>query len=64
MDTEEPVHRFLARIPRQRFEPATGPATVCGLAIEVDDKTGLAVQVGALRLGGCLSQLEPAFWAA
>lgn len=64
MDTEEPVHRFLTRIPRQRFEPALGPATVCGLAIEVDDKTGLAVKVAPLRLGGCLSQTEPAFWTS
>lgn len=64
MDTEEPVNRFLTRIPRQRFEPALGPATVCGLAVDVDDKTGLATRVAPLRLGGCLSQAEPAFWAS
>jgi metallophosphoesterase (TIGR00282 family) len=64
MDTDEPVNRFLTRIPRQRFEPALGPATVCGLAIEVDDKTGLASKVAPLRLGGVLSQAEPAFWAS
>jgi metallophosphoesterase (TIGR00282 family) len=64
MDSEEPVHRFLTRIPRQRFEPATGPATVCGLAIDIDDKTGLATQVAPLRLGGCLAQAKPAFWLA
>jgi metallophosphoesterase (TIGR00282 family) len=62
MDSEEPVHRFLTRIPRQRFEPALGPATVCGLAIDVDDKTGLATKVAPLRMGGVLSQTEPAFW--
>ncbi|MEQ1712877.1 MAG: TIGR00282 family metallophosphoesterase [Hyphomicrobium sp.] len=64
METEEPVHRFLTRIPRGRFEPASGPATVSGLAVEIDDKTGLATAVGALRLGGVLKPLEPAFWAA
>jgi metallophosphoesterase (TIGR00282 family) len=62
METDEPVNRFLTRIPRQRFEPATGPATVSGLAIEIDDKTGLATKVAPLRLGGCLSQAEPQFW--
>lgn len=64
MDTEEPVHRFLTRIPNQRFEPATGPATVCGLAIDIDDQTGLAARVAPLRVGGCLSPAEPAFWLA
>lgn len=62
MDSEEPINRFLTRIPRSRFEPALGPATVCGLAVDVDDTTGLAVHVGPLRIGGCLSQAEPAFW--
>lgn len=62
MDTEEPVNRFLTRIPRARFEPSMGPATVCGLAIDVDDKTGLATRVAPLRFGGCLSQTEPQFW--
>lgn len=63
MDTAEPIHRFLTRIPSQRFEPALGTASVCGLAVEVDDKTGLAVKVAPLRLGGGLAQAEPHFWA-
>lgn len=63
MDAGEPVHRFLTRIPSQRFEPAMGTATVCGLAVEIDDKTGLAVKIAPLRLGGGLSQAEPHFWA-
>ena len=62
MDPAEPVNRFLTRIHRERFEPALGPATVCGLAIETDDKTGRAVKVAGLRLGGVLSPAEPQFW--
>lgn len=62
MESDEPVHRFVTRIPRGRFEPAMGPATVSGLAVEIDDRTGLAVKVGALRLGGVLEPCEPAFW--
>ncbi len=42
MDSEEPINRFLTKIPRNRFEPALGPATISGLAVEIDDKTGLA----------------------
>ena len=62
MDPDEPVHRFLTRLPRERFEPALGPATVSGLAVEIDDATGLAVRVKSLRLGGVLEPTEPLFW--
>lgn len=63
MDTGEPINRFTTRIPRGRFEPALGEATLSGLAVEIDDKTGLATRCAALRIGGVLSQAEPAFWA-
>jgi 2',3'-cyclic-nucleotide 2'-phosphodiesterase len=62
MDLEEPVNRFLTRIPKNRFEPALGPATVSGFAVEIDDKTGLATHCGALRMGGVLKPIEPSFW--
>jgi metallophosphoesterase (TIGR00282 family) len=62
MDKSEPLYRFLRKIPSARFEPATGEATLCGLAVEVDDATGLASRVAAVRLGGRLEQAAPAFW--
>lgn len=62
MECEEPINRFVTRIPRGRFEPAQGPATLSGLAVEIDDKTGLATRVKALRLGGVLAPSEPQFW--
>ena len=62
MDLTEPVNRFLTRIPRERFEPALGPATVSGLAVDIDDATGLATRTHALRLGGVLAPTEPTFW--
>ncbi|MGI9520073.1 MAG: TIGR00282 family metallophosphoesterase [Hyphomicrobiaceae bacterium] len=62
MKTDEPVRRFVTRIPKERFEPALGPATVCGLAIELDDKTGLAHHVSSLRIGGVLTTILPGFW--
>jgi 2',3'-cyclic-nucleotide 2'-phosphodiesterase len=58
----EPLNRFLRRIPSERFEPAMGPATLCALAVETDDTTGLARRVGAVRLGGRLEEARPAFW--
>jgi metallophosphoesterase (TIGR00282 family) len=62
MDPSEPLNRFLTKIPRGRFEPATGPATISGLAVDIDDATGLARRTAALRLGGVLAPTEPLFW--
>ena len=62
MNKEEPLQRFLRRIPSAKFEPALGAATLCGLAVETDDRTGLATRVGAVRLGGRLEEAKPAFW--
>jgi hypothetical protein len=63
MDTEEPVNRFLTRIPRQRFEPAMGPGTLSGLAVEIDDATGLASRCMAFRSGPHLEPATPDAWA-
>jgi 2',3'-cyclic-nucleotide 2'-phosphodiesterase len=62
MDKEEPLQRFLTKIPTGRFAPSLGEATLCGVAIDVDDQTGLARAIAPLRLGGRLSRSEPAFW--
>ena len=62
MMKEEPLNRFLRKIPSAKFEPAIGAATLCGLAVETDDSTGLAAKVGAVRLGGALEQARPGFW--
>jgi calcineurin-like phosphoesterase len=50
------------RIGAGRFEPALGPATLCGVAVETDDASGLARRIGAVRLGGRLEEARPAFW--
>jgi hypothetical protein len=62
MSKEEPIGRFLRKIATSKFEAALGPATLCGLAVETDDATGLGLRVGAVRLGGVLEQAWPAFW--
>jgi len=63
MNRDEPLQRFLSRIPQGRFEPANGPATLCGVAVESDDATGFAVKIGPLRIGGKLEEIRPSFWA-
>jgi metallophosphoesterase (TIGR00282 family) len=62
MDIEEPINRFVTKVPRQRFEPANGPGTLSGLAVDIDDATGLARACSAFRLGPHLEAAEPAFW--
>jgi 2',3'-cyclic-nucleotide 2'-phosphodiesterase len=62
MAKEEPLQRFLRRISSARFEPASGPATLCGLALETDPATGLASRIAAVRLGGVLEEARPPFW--
>jgi 2',3'-cyclic-nucleotide 2'-phosphodiesterase len=62
MAKDEPIQRFLRRISSARFEPATGAATLCAVAVETDRETGLAVKVGAVRVGGILEPAAPSFW--
>ena len=59
MDKEEPLRRFTTRISRDRYRPASGPATICGVYVESDDRTGLAKRIEPIRLGGRLSQVVP-----
>jgi calcineurin-like phosphoesterase len=62
MQKEEPLRRFTTGIPSSRFEPATGEATLSGVAVETDDATGLAVKIAPVRRGGRLSPASPDFW--
>jgi metallophosphoesterase (TIGR00282 family) len=62
MDKEEPMGRFVRRISTSKFEAALGPATLCALAVETSDATGLATRVSAVRLGGRLEEARPTFW--
>ncbi len=62
MEKSAPLEKFLTGIRKDRMTPATGEATLCGVAVETDDKTGLATNVAPIRLDGRLSQILPEFW--
>jgi metallophosphoesterase (TIGR00282 family) len=62
MTKDEPLQRFLRKIASSKFEAASGPATLCALALETDDATGLAARVAGVRVGGVLEPARPAFW--
>jgi 2',3'-cyclic-nucleotide 2'-phosphodiesterase len=61
MEKDEPVRRFTTKLPASRFEPASGPATLCGVAVELDGQ-GLAVKAAPVRIGGKLAEARPEFW--
>lgn len=55
------VQKAATRLPVERKSPAEGPATLCGVYIESDDRTGLAVRVHPIRVGGRLQPAMPTF---
>ncbi len=62
MQKDEPIRRFLEKTPGSRMEAATGEGTLSGIAVETDDRTGLAIRSAAVRIGPHLSRSVPAFW--
>ena len=61
MDKEEPLRRATTKIPSARFGPALGPAALSGVAVETDDRTGLALRIMPVRMGPGLAAAEPDF---
>ena len=59
MDKAEPIHRFTTRLRGGRFEVASGEATVCGVFVETDNKTGLATRAEPIRIGPGLMPWMP-----
>ena len=59
MDKTEPVRRFTRKMAGERFSPARGEATVCGVYLETNDATGLATYLAPVRVGGRLSPAWP-----
>ena len=61
MAKDEPVRRFLTKLPGARMEPAIGPATLCAVAVETG-ANGLAEKIAPVRIGGGLAPAVPDFW--
>ena len=54
MEKSEPIRRFVEKTPGNRFNPAQGETTICGVIIETDDN-GLCNSIEPFRVGGVLS---------
>jgi calcineurin-like phosphoesterase len=59
MQKEEPLRRFITGMAKGRFTPALGEATVSGLFVETDDRSGKATRVVMVRAGGRLLPSAP-----
>ncbi|WP_416899459.1 MAG: YmdB family metallophosphoesterase [Minwuia sp.] len=59
MQKDEPVRRFIHKTPGNRFAPADGEGTVCGVWVESDDATGLAKRIEPVRVGPRLQETLP-----
>lgn len=59
MDKAEPMRRFITGMTKERFTPAEGEATLSGLYVETDDRTGKALRTVAVRVGGVLTPEVP-----
>jgi calcineurin-like phosphoesterase len=55
MKKEASIARFRKKVPAPRLEAAQGEATLCGVVINTDDKTGLATNITPFRRGGRLA---------
>jgi metallophosphoesterase (TIGR00282 family) len=62
MQKDEPIRRFLQKTPGARLEPATGEGSLSGVAVEIDDTTGLAKAVWPVRVGPHLMEALPMGW--
>lgn len=59
MQKLEPLRRFVTGMVRERFTPADGEATLSGVLVETDDRTGLARAIQPVRSGGRLVPTHP-----
>ncbi|QNT79018.1 TIGR00282 family metallophosphoesterase [Entomobacter blattae] len=61
MEKISAASRFVKKMPGERFRPAEGVGSLCGVFIMTNDQTGLAEKIAPIRMGGLLSQTMPDF---
>jgi hypothetical protein len=59
MQKDEPMRRFVTGMGKERFTPALGEATLSGLYVETEDRTGRATRAVPVRVGGRLAPAGP-----
>ena len=59
MEKSVPVESLVTKIKTGRMIPASGAATLCGIVVDADPRTGLATAIWPLRIGGVLPESLP-----
>ena len=59
MEKTEPMRRFITGMTKERFTPANNEATLAGVYVETDDRTGRAIRIVPVRHGGALQAAAP-----
>jgi 2',3'-cyclic-nucleotide 2'-phosphodiesterase len=59
MEKDEPMRRFITGMGKGRFQAASGEATLSGVYVETDDRTGKATRIAMVRDGGRLATAHP-----
>jgi calcineurin-like phosphoesterase len=59
MDKAEPMRRFITGMAKERFTPANQTATLSGVYVETDDRSGRAIRIAMVREGGLLQSAAP-----
>ena len=59
MEKAEPMRRFITGMQKERFTPANGEATLSGVFIETDDRSGQTKRIAPIRIGGRLAEATP-----
>ncbi len=59
MEKTGSLRRWRTQVPGPRLEPARGAATICGVFVDSDPRTGLATRIEPLVLGGRLASRLP-----
>jgi metallophosphoesterase (TIGR00282 family) len=59
MEKAPSVRRFVTKMPGDKPKPAEGEASLCGVFVVIDDRTGLASRIEPIRIGGRLAEYVP-----
>ena len=59
MDKTVPIARFTRKLPTERLSVADGEGTLCGVYVEIDERSGLASRISPVRLGPRLQPIMP-----
>ncbi|MCY4260415.1 MAG: YmdB family metallophosphoesterase, partial [Rhodobacteraceae bacterium] len=53
------IDNFVRGTPRGKMDAAVGPATLSGILLDSDDRTGLVNRIRPVRIGGMLGEVAP-----